>query len=1061
MQQAIDNGNELDVADAVRLNGRACGYMRKWLSVLANRPGASMLSCIERAEPPRATLRWRPQSDAAVGDVHPDGRAGLGGYLYGYYWTFATLAPITIPVAEFVAAIFNIIIFEPLLAAAQCVVLEIDAIATPTILSKDSARSAGLREALREARELPAMQRMRNALMTRHCFGEGNTAADAASRAKWGVLASIAEQLGHRLRRVEVPPEAVAYLNRVLAALNLGEHVAPSLEGEAPPPGPTVALAARAGDAEEEAEHPLPCQPGEVHTDLTRVQGAELVRCDHTSPLGNPWPVGEGQDICRVCDEYEALLQGGGDARQRSSLRIDPRFDSEEADARREACLAALEQRLRSGRSVQLACARACSARRRADPQARCHIFEIATELRARSNPTNGDPAAAGGPAIRHMLRMGDGDSPPARAAVRERGHGALSCATPESPPRECVWPAPAHAAASVKRELPSPPPQVAPKRARGGSGQAQEVCHTPPLPVGTGVARAELGAPPAAPSPEMQGAAPRRMPSGAPSPAVLRACAPEDGELLDAVAVPPPCERLGYIGTDCDDEADLFSRAFAARAQRATGRVLAARAAASTASGRGQSRQAQRVAEAMAESMRADSSRYALRPADSSVIDVACLRLVNLLQGHAPQTTRANEASNWKHWLAFCAHMNTSPWRDDAAANAGGEGHEREINVLALGLLYIYARMQPAKRSPNTPPKPASALAVLRGVRRLHKRMGYKMVDLTLVVRLAAALAEEYALEHGPELLQSKRTEPLTNSMVAALVNARDGPLKGGGAIDSNSLRDVSLRACFATMARTGFRADEVALRSGAEHTLKRLSRWHLRWRIAGVPMAAPSAEQLRSLAPGDFAILIPPTSKADQFGLEWGPNPIYLRYDPGEEVNAARELRDLELRYPLEGDARRAHALFIDGSARPLRQDALREAFKARLLTAGFAPAEVEQVSLHSFRVYLACCLLELKRSHDEIKALLRWKSDEAIRVYARLNADSYANLLTGVGTANVDSMRSHNLAQATTPAEQRAGAILAGRAAFEQAGMRADARDADGGDDADIEPAEEEVE
>ena len=110
-----------------------------------------------------------------------------------------------------------------------------------------------------------------------------------------------------------------------------------------------------------------------------------------------------------------------------------------------------------------------------------------------------------------------------------------------------------------------------------------------------------------------------------------------------------------------------------------------------------------------MAESMRADSSRYALRPADSSVIDVACLRLVNLLQGHAPQTTRANEASNWKHWLAFCAHMNTSPWRDDAAANAGGEGHEREINVLALGLLYIYARMQPAKRSPNTPPKPAS----------------------------------------------------------------------------------------------------------------------------------------------------------------------------------------------------------------------------------------------------------------------------------------------------------------------------------------------------------------
>ena len=145
-----------------------------------------------------------------------------------------------------------------------------------------------------------------------------------------------------------------------------------------------------------------------------------------------------------------------------------------------------------------------------------------------------------------------------------------------------------------------------------------------------------------------------------------------------------------------------------------------------------------------------------------------------------------ANEASNWKHWLAFCAHMNTSPWRDDAAANSGGDqlGHERETELLALGLLFIYARMKPAKRTPTQPPKPASALAVLRGVRRIHKRMGYKMVDLGLAVRLASALANEYALEHGPELLQPQRTEPLTNAMVEALVLAPDGPLVGGGEV-------------------------------------------------------------------------------------------------------------------------------------------------------------------------------------------------------------------------------------------------------------------------------------
>ena len=174
---------------------------------------------------------------------------------------------------------------------------------------------------------------------------------------------------------------------------------------------------------------------------------------------------------------------------------------------------------------------------------------------------------------------------------------------------------------------------------------------------------------------------------------------------------------------------------------------------------------------------------------------------------------------------------------------------------------------------------------------------------------------------------------------------------------------------------------------------------------------------------------------------------------------VNAARELQRLELACPLHGAARRQHALFIDGSGRPLGQEALRAEFKARLHTAGFPAEEVARVSLHSFRVYLACCLLELKRSHDEIKALLRWKSDEAIRIYGRLNASTYADLLTGVGTASVDSMRSHNLAQATTPADRLAGTILAGQAQLASAGDRADARDRDDADNADIEPREDE--
>jgi hypothetical protein len=461
---------------------------------------------------------------------------------------------------------------------------------------------------------------------------------------------------------------------------------------------------------------------------------------------------------------------------------------------------------------------------------------------------------------------------------------------------------------------------------------------------------------------------------------------------------------------------------------------------------------QAAETAEEMLRGLQEDNSRHALRPRDDSALALSCLRLVTLVQGHVNRNTAANEASNWRHWVTFCTHMNTSPWRDDAIANGGGDGHAREVNLMALALLFIYKNMRPSKRTPSKAPKPSSALAVLRGIRRLHKRMGHEMVDLGLATRLAAALADEYVLEHGPEALMAHRTEPLSNAMVEWLVNVPSGTkLASGAIVDSASLAATSLRACFATMARTGFRADEVTLRGGHEFTRKRLSRWHLRWRIGTGETArwvySPTAGDMRGLQDGDFAVLIPPCSKADQFGIEWGPSPIWLRYSTAEAVNAARALSELELRWPVEGDDRRGTPLFVDGAKRALSDTALRAAFADRLRTGAarsdiaFTAAEAAAVSLHSFRVYLACCLLELKRSHAQIQALLRWKTDEALRIYARLNSHTYADLLDGVGDVHLDQARTHNLPQHDVSAHVEA--MLAARQSVDEQADRFDAR------------------
>ena len=821
--------------------------------------------------------------------------------------------------------------------------MEVDALATPSVLEAGAARSTNMREALRVAKLLPQYARFLPRLFCSHAYGENNTAADAASRQKWAVLEGIARQLGHRLQRVEISGEAICFLNDVLRACSMGAHREPHWQpDEGQPPG----VVAR------------PSGP--------QLARAHARRADPAAPGGTAIRFMLNGENAQLEGPLEAQLIASDEAISAHTLDLlpPPAVFSQTADS-----VGALsESALLPGELLPLA---------------------TATPLPVPHQP---------------------------------------------SPPRH----------------LPSP-------SVLGNSvGQRKRKAVASPLPArDTG----RLA----------------RSPSGAPTPwlpAIAGSLEPEAvAELLDAVVVPPPAERPGALGLPASDLTTLMHEMECTRAERATTRALE-HALAKQRRGKAPLHLAKsaEVAHEMYESLCSDSSRHALRPADSSTLELACDRLVTILQGHVPKTVQSNESSNWRHWVAFCAHMNTSPWRDDVAANRGGPGHDREVHLLALGLLYIYARMKPAKRSPNRPPKPSSALAVLRGVRRMHKRMGYDMVPLTMAVRLAAALADEYVLEHGPEMLQPQRTEPLTTDMVDALVNIPNGTrLSGRAVVDRRSLRDTSLRACFATMARTGFRADEVALRSGGEHTLKRLSRWHLRWRLGGSePVAELTVEQLNGLKAGDFAILIPPTSKADQFGMEWGCSPIYLRFNPDEKVNAARELRDLELVWRVRGDARRTTPLFVDGSKSAITQSTLRAEFTQRLNVAAempgasFSAAEVGRVTLHSFRVYLACALLALKRSHDEIKALLRWKSDEAIRIYARLNADAYADLLDGVGSASIDSYRSHNLPQQLRIAPRvEALTSAAGRTALVAAGERADERAAAEDDAAVYEPADSESE
>ena len=432
---------------------------------------------------------------------------------------------------------------------------------------------------------------------------------------------------------------------------------------------------------------------------------------------------------------------------------------------------------------------------------------------------------------------------------------------------------------------------------------------------------------------------------------------------------------------------------------------------------------------------------------------DHLSLRLVQLLEGAAARNTLSGERSAWKHWTSFCFHRNVDPFRPDVRNMTHAE-YDKETLTLALALLFIYGRMG-CRKGRKKPPRPASALAVLRSVRRAHARLGVNVADLSVAARLADALNREYIDAHGWEALQVDRVAPLTNPIIAGMIDALS--------VAGDSVKSVMGRALWATMAQTGFRKAEVSLGSGARFGNDCLTRYSLRWRIGGVSTADPTREQLESLSDGDLAILIPPKSKCDQFGLEWGQAPIYLRFSSTAPICAARALRDVELALPRHGrQDRESTALFTNDDGTPLTSQTLDALFKACLSDAGVPRRSTARYSPHSFRRYLACALKAMGVADGTIQALLRWKTSESLKLYSFLSDESYADLVDSAGHADVASVRTNALPRADLlDAAAQCHAASAAIAAAARVANATPAADDDAGDDAESSDASDDDE
>ena len=399
------------------------------------------------------------------------------------------------------------------------------------------------------------------------------------------------------------------------------------------------------------------------------------------------------------------------------------------------------------------------------------------------------------------------------------------------------------------------------------------------------------------------------------------------------------------------------------------------------------------------------DESPFALCPGDFQGLLKACENAFSTADRGYSLRTSTQDLGHWKVWEEYCNTMGTTPWRTDHQASSGSDqlARLREVVLMSNALLYFIRTRKPRSNSDKTI-KPKSAVGILLGMQRVLRRNHIDVVPLRSLNLTVKGLMRDYVAVNGPTSLVPKRREPMTNGLIGSLVSLPAGtPLGCQGQLDWSDLQGKCTKLAICIAAVTGFRSVEM-FQSNSESYFLQLA--NISWRIKGVDITSPvTAAQLQTLSPGDFMVVTPVPSKADQFNVAWGALPIYVAFKDTNR-NAARAARDVLLHSPS-----RSGPLIRGNDGKPLTQPFM----KARLhqmLKSLLPPAQLKHYTWHSFRSGLACMLLASNCKPATIQAMLRWRSEESLRAYARLNPNTYSSLLDRAERSCVASVQTSNL-------------------------------------------------
>lgn len=404
------------------------------------------------------------------------------------------------------------------------------------------------------------------------------------------------------------------------------------------------------------------------------------------------------------------------------------------------------------------------------------------------------------------------------------------------------------------------------------------------------------------------------------------------------------------------------------------------------------------------------DTSPLALRPANNSVILALCRAALAASETVAAGSTRDKDNRAWQRWVLYCAEMDTPAFRSDIVANAGLSvlGSHRE-SILLTGFLLRCAATLPG-RSGRGLCKPQTAYDQVLAIKRIHKRMGAPMEVLPAVRNALKALVKEYVTANGIRELLPKRKEPLTNVIVAKILDLPNGTRLGARALDWSDPFFVVFKAILCVGLSAGFRKAEMCMAENDVFDHTTIGRSNLSWIIKGTPVASPNAQQLRDLDDGDFCAIMPAACKNDPFGLHFSWKPIWLPVHSAP-TNAARALAAMLLAVPVPNvNAPKTPLFSVSPQGDPVRHRVADSTLR-HLLMAALPGEDITKWSMHSLRIGAASALLAAGASTDQIMAMCRWRSAGSVGIYARFGPEDYGRWIVKAQSAHVDAVTALN--------------------------------------------------